>query len=47
MQNDLITFNATYLSEVTYASSMLKFLNTESLVVQVLNTRFSIQSLYL
>ena len=47
MRKGIITFNPTYLTKVTYISSILKFLNTESLVVQVSNTRFSIQSLHL
>ena len=42
-----VTFNLTYLTQVTYISSILKFLNTESLVVQVSNTRFNIPSLHL
>ena len=39
-----VTFNPTYLTEVTYISSILKFMNTESLAVQVSNTRFNIPS---
>ena len=42
-----VTLNLTYLTQVTYISSMLKFLNAESLVVQVSNTRFNIPSLHL
>ena len=39
-----ITFNPSYLTKVTYFNNILKFLNTgiESLVVQVLNTRFNL-----
>ena len=47
MQKGIIIFNPTYLIKVTYINSILKFLNTECLVVQVSNTRFSIQSLHL
>ena len=47
MQKDIIAFNPTYLTKVTYNSSIEKFLTTESLVVQVSNTRFNIQSLHL
>ena len=48
MQKEMITFNPTYSIKVTYIiSSILKFLNTESLVVQVSNTRFNIESLHL
>ena len=47
MQKGIITFNPTYLTEVTNISSTLKLLNTESLVVQVSNTRFNIQCLHL
>ena len=49
MQKRVITFTATYLTKVIYISSILKFLNTESLVVavQVSNTRFNIQSSHL
>ena len=47
MQKEIMTFNPIYLTKVTYISSILKFLNTESLVVQVSNTRFNIQSLHL
>ena len=36
------TFNSTYLANVTYFNSRSKFLNTESLVVQVLNITFYI-----
>ena len=46
-QKRTITFNPTYLTKVTYISSTLKFLSTESFVIQVLNTRFNIQSLHL
>ena len=42
MQKGIITVNPIYLTKVTYISSILKFLNTESLVIQVLNTRFNI-----
>ena len=42
-----VPLNLTYLTEVTYISSILKFLNTESLVVQVSNTTFNIPSLHL
>ena len=35
MQKGLITFNPTYLTKVTYISSFLKFLNSESLEYQV------------
>ena len=34
MMQKRVTFNLTYLTEVTYISSILKFLNTGSLVVQ-------------
>ena len=47
MQKRIITFNPKYLIKVTYISSILKLLNTESLVVQLSNTRFYIQSLHL
>ena len=47
MQKGRITFNPTYLTKVTCISSILKFLNTESLVVQVSNIKFNIQSLHL
>ena len=33
-QKGIITFNPTYLTKVAYISSMLKFLNTESLMVK-------------
>ena len=36
------TYNPTHLTKVTHISSILKFLNTESLVLQVSNTRFNI-----
>ena len=39
MQKGIITFNLTYLAKVTYISSIFQFLNNESLVVQVSNTR--------
>ena len=42
-----VTFNLTYFAQVTYISSILKFLNIESLVVQVSNTRFNIPSVRL
>ena len=45
MQKGIITFNPTNLIKVTYISSILKFLNTERLVVQFSN--FNIQSLHL
>ena len=45
-RNDTVIFNLTYLTKVIYISSMLKFSNTESLVVQVLNTRLNSQSLH-
>ena len=47
MQNVVVTFNPTYLIKVTYISSILKFLNTVNLVVQVSNTKLNIQSLHL
>ena len=47
MQKGIITFNLIYLIKVTFISSILKFSKTESLVVQVSNTTFSIQSLHL
>ena len=47
LQKGIITFNPTYLIKVTHISSILNFLNTESLVVQVSNTRFNILSLHL
>ena len=47
MQKGIITFHLIYLTKVTYISSILKFLNTKSLVVKVSNTRFNIQSLHL
>ena len=47
MQKVIITFNPVYLIKVIYISSTLKFLNTESIVVQVSNTKFNIQSLHL
>ena len=47
LQKGIITFNPTYLIKVTYISSILNFLNTESLAVQVSNTRFNVQSLHL
>ena len=47
MQKGKITFYPSCLTKVTYVSSILKFLNTENLVVQVSNTRFNIQSLHL
>ena len=43
LQKGIITFNPTYLIKGTHISSILKFLNTESLMVQVSNTRFNIQ----
>ena len=47
MQKGIITFYPSYSTTVTYISSILKFLNTKSLVVQVSNTRFYIQRLHL
>ena len=47
LQKKTITFNPTYLIKVTHISCILKPLNTESLVFQVLNIRFNIQSLHL
>ena len=47
MMQKRVTFNLTYLTEVTYISSILKFLNTGSLVVQFSNTKFNIPSLHL
>ena len=47
LQKGIITFNPTYLIKVAHISCILKFLNTESLVFQVLNIRFNIQSLHL
>ena len=47
MQKEIITFSPTYFAKVTYIKIILKFLNTESLVVQLSNTRFNIQSLHL
>ena len=47
LQKGIITFNPTYLIKVTYISSILNFLNTESLAVQVSSTWFNIQSLHL
>ena len=47
MQKGIITFSPTYLPKVTYSSSILKFLNTKIIVIQVFNTRFNIQSLQL
>ena len=47
MKKGKITFNPTYLTKVTYISSILMFRNTERLVVQVSNTRFNIQTLHL
>ena len=47
MQKGIIIFDPTYLTKVTCISSILKFLNTESLVVEVSNTKCSIQSLHL
>ena len=47
MQNVIIAFNPTNLIKVTYISSILKFLHTENLVVQVSNTKLNIQSLHL
>ena len=44
LQKGTITFNPTYLIKVTHISNILKFLNTESLVIQVSSTRFIIQS---
>ena len=46
VQNVIITFNPTYLIKITYISSILKFLNTENLLVQVSNTKLNIQSLH-
>ena len=40
-------FNPTNKTKVTYITSILKFLNIGSLVVQVSNTRFNIPSLHL
>ena len=47
MRKGIRTFDSTFLTKVTYMSSILKFVNTESLVVQVSNTRFNIQMLHL
>ena len=47
MMQKEVTFNFTYVTQVTYISGVLKFLNTEILVVQVSNTRFNIPSLHL
>ena len=47
MQKGITTFNPTDLIKITYISGILKFLNTESLVVQVSNARLNIQSLHL
>ena len=47
LQKGIITFNPTYWIKVTHISCILTFLNTESLVFQVLNIRFNIQSLHL
>ena len=47
MQNVIIPFNPTYLIKVNYISSILTFLNTENLEVQVSNTKLNIQSLLL
>ena len=41
-----ITFNPSYLTKISYISSILNFLITESLVVKVSNTKFNIQSLH-
>ena len=46
MQKVVITFNPTYWIKVTDISRIFTFL-TESLVVQVSNTRFNIQDLHL
>ena len=46
MQKVIITLNPTNLIKVTYISSILKFLKIESLVVQVSNNKFNIQSLH-
>ena len=43
MQKGKITINPTYFTKVTHSSNMLKFLNTESLVVQVSNARLNIE----
>ena len=42
-QKRKVTFNPKYFTKVTYISSILKFLNTESLVVQVSNTTLNIK----
>ena len=48
IQKGITAFNPTYLTKVTVlALAILKLLLTETLVVQVLNTRFNIQSLHL
>ena len=47
IQNEIITLNPTYLIKVTYISNILKFLNTENLLVQVSNNKLNIQSLHL
>ena len=44
MMQKVITLNPTRLIKVTYIRSILKFLNNESLVVQVSNTKFNIKS---
>ena len=46
MHKGIIIFYPTCLTKITYISSTTKFLNTESLVVQVSNTRSNIQSLH-
>ena len=43
----IITFNPSYLIKVTYSSSVLKFLNTESFSGLSANIRNNIQSLQL
>ena len=47
MQKEIITFNPIYLTKLNSISSILNFLNTESLVAQVSKTRFNIQSVQL
>ena len=48
MEKGIVTFSPTYLNKVTYISSILKFSNSsESLVIEVSNTSFDIQSLHL
>ena len=47
VKRNITICNPTYLTKVTYISSISMFLNTEILVVQVSNTRFNNQSLHL